>query len=121
MLRLTLMLALVAGFCLLLADPQNAVAQKGGNNGTLTKINTKTGAITINMYVVAKKKRELTDKEYFLNDDARVVINEGKETKTMTGKEAIAAGALKEGDMVSFTPDGDLKIKELIVGVSKKK
>jgi hypothetical protein len=121
MLRVFLGLLLAAGFFLLLSEPENAVAQKGGNSGTITKVNPKNGAITINMFVVAKKKKELTDKEYFLNDDAKVTINEGGEQKIMTGKDAIKDGVIKEGMTCTFVPDGDLKIKELELGVGKKK
>jgi hypothetical protein len=82
----------------------------------------KTRIIAIKMLVVvSKKKRELTDKEWFLNEDAKVIINDGGEKREMTGKEALAAGAIKEGVSVTFTPDGDLNIKELIVGAGVKK
>jgi hypothetical protein len=123
MIRVFLGLALAGGlFALLLSDPPLASAQKGGNSGTVSKVNPKTGAIAINMLIVAKKKREQTDKEYFLNDDAKVTITEGGETKTMTGKEALESGMIKEGARVTFVPEGDLKIKELTVGgVGKKK
>lgn len=116
-----LSLLLITGFWFLLSDPHAAIAQKGGNTGTITKIDAKNGAITINMLVVAKKKKELMDKEFFLNDDAKVTINETTGKKTMTGKEAIKAGVIKEGAMCSFVPDGDLKIKELTIGESAKK
>ena len=39
----------------------------------------------------------------------------------MTGKEAIEKEAIKEGMLVTFVPDGDLKIKELTIGAGKKK
>ena len=112
---------LVGGFCLILSDPQFAVAQRGGNTGTISKVDAKTGVIAINMLVVAKKKKELMDKEYILNEDAKVIINDGREKKTMTGKEALKAGVIKEGATVSFVPDGDLKIKELTIGNAAKK
>jgi hypothetical protein len=123
MVRVLLGLTLAGAlFALMLSDPPTASAQKGGNSGTVAKVNPKTGAIAINMVIVAKKKREQTDKEFFLNDDAKVTITDGGETKTMTGKEALESGAIKEGARVTFVPDGDLKIKELTVGgVGKKK
>ncbi len=113
-------LLLVFGFFLLLSDPRSASAQKGGNNGTITKVDAKSGAITINMLVVAKKKKELMDKEYFLNDDAVVIIVEGGAKKTLTGKEALASGALKTGTAVTFSAINELNIKELTVGGGKK-
>jgi hypothetical protein len=121
MIRVILGLFLAGGFILLVHDTREIAAQKGGNSGTISKINSKTGSIAINMYVaVKKKKKELVDKEYFLNDDAKVTIKDGGESKTYTGKEALEKGVLKEGDAVTFTPDGDLKIKELNVGGKKK-
>ena len=116
MVRAFLGLLLVAGFYLMLSDPQIASAQKGGNAGKIVKIDAKTGAITINTLVtVSKKKKELTDSEFFLNDDAKVTINDGGEKKTMTGKEAIKEGAIKEGMQCTFAANG-VKITELTIG-----
>jgi len=119
--RLPLGLVLVAGFLLILSDPQIISAQKGGNNGTIAKLDAKAGSITINMLIVAKKKKELTDKEYFLKDDAKVIINDGGTRKTLTGKEAFASGALKAGMAVTFNAVGELTITELTVGGGGKK
>jgi hypothetical protein len=123
MVRVVLGLSLVAGFFwLLMSDPQFASAQKGGNSGTVSRVDAKTGIIAIKMLVATtKKKKELTDKEWVLNDDAKVTINDGGDKKEMTGKEALASGAIKEGASVTFTPEGDLKIKELIIGAGGKK
>ena len=121
MIRAALGLLLAAGFCLML-DTQEVLAQKGGNSGTISKVNAKSGSITINMMVRVKKKNEVVDKEFFLNDDAKVTISESGEKKTLTGKEALAMDALKEGAAVTFTTEaGDLKIKELNVGGPSKK
>jgi hypothetical protein len=113
-------LLIACGFCLTLGS-QEAFAQKGGNSGTVTKIDAKLGTITINMQITVKKKKEIVDKEFFLNDDAKVTIAEGKDKKIYTGKEALANGSIKEGAAVTFTPEGDLKIKELVVGSKKGK
>lgn len=125
MIRITLGLFMLAAGCIILGDPQAAIAQKGGNNGTIVKVDVKTGAITFKMLVPVKgtkKKLELGEKEYLLSDDAKVTINDGGEKKSMTGKEALASGLLKEGLTATFNPDGDLMLKELNVGgVAKKK
>jgi len=121
MIRVALGLLLALGFCLTL-ETQEAVAQKGGNSGTVAKVNAKSGTITINMMVRVKKKNELVDKEFFLNDDATVTISEGGTKKTLSGKEALEMDAIKEGVTVTFTTEsGDLKIKELTVGAKKGK
>src|SRR5271166_337100 len=107
---------LAGGLCVLLA-PGEALAQKGNNRGTISKVDAKSGLITINMMVRVKKKNEQIDKEYFLNEDATVNIMEDGKKKTMSGKEALAKEALKEGAQVTFTTEsGDLKITELNVG-----
>ncbi len=122
MIRVLFGLILVAGIAAILSDPQTLLAQKGGNSGVVKKIDPATGTITFTMQVPikgTKKKTELGEKEFFLTDDAKVTINEGGQTKTMTGKEAIAAGVVKAGTAATFVPD-DLKLKELTLGGGKK-
>lgn len=121
MIRIALGLLLLVGFLALLSDPRMVSAQKGGNSGTISKVDAKSGVITINMLIVSKKKKELTDKEYSLEDDAKVVIADGGVKKSMTGKEALTAGVLKPGTTVTFVAENDIKIRELTVGVIGKK
>lgn len=125
MVRIILRLFLVAGFFgLMLSDPQIASAQKGGNSGTIKKVDAKNGVVTFTMQVPvkgAKKKTELGEREFILKDDAKVTIVEGGKKTEMTGKEAMTSGAIKEGTMATFVPEGDLKIKELTVGGGGKK
>jgi hypothetical protein len=124
MLRACFALMLLAGGCLFLVSPETALAQKGGNSGTIKKVDPKSGAITFSMQVPIKgmkKKTELGEKELLLDDDAKVTVLDGGQKKTMTGKEALAAGVIKEGATATFVPDGSFKIKELNVGDMAKK
>ncbi|MCE9532945.1 MAG: hypothetical protein K8T89_17745 [Planctomycetes bacterium] len=116
MIRLVLGFALLVSFFLLFSDPQVASAQKGGNAGTIKKVDAKNGIVTIRRATLPKKSKEDAEKEFLLNDDAKVTIVDGGQKKTMTGKEALAAGLIKEGAAVSYVPDGDLKLKELTIG-----
>ncbi len=116
----TYLIALTVGAGYLLFDPPAAHAQKGGNSGTIAKVDAKSSTVTIKMIMAKKKKRELVEREFILNDDAKVTIHDNGEKKTWTGKEALAKGLIKEGMVASFTPEGDLKLKELVLGEKKK-
>jgi len=121
MTRLILGLLLLGCLTYLLSDPQVATAQKGGNSGTVSKVDPKLGVVTINMMVMEKKKKEEVDKEFLLAPDAKITIVEGGKKTTMTVKEALENKAIKIGSAATFVTDGGLTLKELTVGEGAKK
>jgi hypothetical protein len=92
--------------------------KKGHNvSGTVKKVDAATGTVT----VAVKKKKETTDKDFTIPDEAKVVVQQGKEKKELTGKAGLKDEQVKEGVPVTIVSDADGKVVEVRFGKAAKK
>jgi hypothetical protein len=107
-------LVLVAGLGL----AQDKQKKKGNAvKGTIKAIDEKASTIT----VTVKKKKELTDTTFKVNNDTKFVIVQGDDKKEVVGKSGLKNEIFKVGAAVSVTADGDKVAKVVQFGAKKKK
>ncbi len=84
--------------------------------GTVVNVDSKLGSITLNRTKNTQGTSEVIEQQFLIDAAATVTFADGR--KTITGKEALAAGAIKEGDPVMFrVEESEIKILGLSIGV----
>jgi hypothetical protein len=98
---------------------EKAKGKKGNTvHGTIKKVDTKAGTLTI---AVKAKKKSFTDKEFKLAANTKVVVAGESKTK-LTGPEALTNAGFKEGAAVTVVTDQTdaTKVMQVKVGAAKK-
>src|SRR5262245_47398637 len=85
--------------------------------GTVKKVDAAAGTIT----VAVKKKQETVDKEFKIEDTAKVVVFSGSDKKELSAKDGLKSDQLKEGTRVRILTDQAGKVTELQTGDLPKK
>jgi len=84
--------------------------------GTLKKVEAAAGTLTVSV----KVKKELTDKEFKVEDATKVIIFDGDERKQLAGKDGLKDGLVKEGVAVAVVSSPEGKVTEVRVGTPPK-
>jgi len=95
------------------ADPKPVKSQMV--KGTVKSVDVGTGVLVISQVV----KEEKVDRQLSITDDVQWEIKTGTETKTLTGKDGLAALAGKEGSMAQVKCDKDVKVLKVTVTLKK--
>lgn len=113
-----LTLALVGGVGL--AGDKGKAKKANTFRGTIKKVDAKEGTLTV---AVKAKKKSVTDKEFKVSTDTKVVVVSGEEKKIFTGTEGLKKEGFKEGANVVVVADENdaTKVKEVRLGMAKKK
>jgi hypothetical protein len=94
--------------------------KKGGSvTGTIKKIDATEGTLT----VTVKAKKVVSDQKFKVTADTKIVVGTDTEKKELVGISGLKSDQLKEGAVVTVTPDESdkTKAKEVRLGGGKKK
>jgi hypothetical protein len=90
--------------------------KKTNTTGTVKQIDAEKGVVT----VTVKVKKELTDKEFKVDDATQFFVAVDDEKKPLDSKNALKNEALKVGGTVVIATDADGKVVSLQIGALKK-
>jgi hypothetical protein len=84
--------------------------------GTVTKVDAASGTLT----VAVKHKKQTTEKDFTVPDEAKIVVGDGKEKQEATGKAGLKADQIKPGVAVAIVSDPQGKVVEVRFGAAAK-